>query len=203
MPHIDYFFSTMSPYTYLAGNRLEEIAAAHGATVTYKPLDSMTLLPRMGGTPPKDRHPSRQEYRLQDLRRQSAKTGMKLNPKPMFWPTNAAPSSYAIIAAQAAKQKGAGGDLGGLVQGFLRACWVEERNISQDDVVRDLLAEHGFDADLADKGMLMGAETYASNLEEATRRGVFGVPFYITDTDERFWGQDRLGDLDLHLSGKL
>ncbi len=34
-------------------------------------------------------------------------------------------------------------------------------------------------------------------------RGVFGSPFYITDTDERFWGQDRLDDLDLHLSGAI
>ncbi|MEZ5778291.1 MAG: 2-hydroxychromene-2-carboxylate isomerase [Paracoccaceae bacterium] len=203
MPHIDYFLSTLSPYTYLAGMRLEEIAAKHAATITYRPVDAMTLFPRMGGTPPKDRHPSRQEYRLQELRRQSAKAGMKLNLKPMFWPTNAAPSSYAIIAAQAANAKGAGGDLGGLVHGFLRACWAEERDISQDDVVRDLLAEHGFDADLADKGMLMGAETYAANLEEGVNRGVFGAPFYITDTDERFWGQDRLDDLDLHLSGKL
>ena len=33
--------------------------------------------------------------------------------------------------------------------------------------------------------------------------GVFGVPFYIVDGSERFWGQDRLDDLDLHLSGKL
>ena len=30
MPHIDYFFSTLSPYAYLAGQRLEEIAAKLG-----------------------------------------------------------------------------------------------------------------------------------------------------------------------------
>ncbi|MEM9524919.1 MAG: 2-hydroxychromene-2-carboxylate isomerase, partial [Pseudomonadota bacterium] len=29
------------------------------------------------------------------------------------------------------------------------------------------------------------------------------APFYITDTDERFWGQDRLKDLDMHLDGRL
>jgi len=27
---------------YLAGNRLEEIAAKHGATITYKPFDLIT-----------------------------------------------------------------------------------------------------------------------------------------------------------------
>ena len=50
--------------------------------------------------------------------------------------------------------------------------------------------------------MLAAAETYANNLEEAVSRGVFGVPFYIVG-DERFWGQDRLEDLDLFLAGKL
>ena len=32
---------------------------------------------------------------------------------------------------------------------------------------------------------------------------LFGAPFFITDTDERFWGQDRLDDLDAHLAGNL
>jgi 2-hydroxychromene-2-carboxylate isomerase len=41
------------------------------------------------------------------------------------------------------------------------------------------------------------------NLEEAVARGVFGVPFFITPGDERFWGQDRLDDLDAHLGGRL
>ena len=41
MPHIDYYFATISPYTYLAGMRLEEIAAKDGATITYKPVDIM------------------------------------------------------------------------------------------------------------------------------------------------------------------
>ena len=71
MAHIDYFFSTVSPYTYLAGTRFEEIAAKHGATVTYKPLDLIALFGRTGGTPPKDRHESRQAYRLQEMRRQA------------------------------------------------------------------------------------------------------------------------------------
>jgi 2-hydroxychromene-2-carboxylate isomerase len=61
---------------------------------------------------------------------------------------------------------------------------------------------HGFAANTADRGMLMAAETYAANLEEAVSRGVFGVPFFVLD-DEKFWGQDRLDDLDLYLSGQL
>jgi 2-hydroxychromene-2-carboxylate isomerase len=199
MAHIDYFFSTLSPFTYLAGTRLEEVVAKHGATLTYKPMDIISLFGRTGGVPPKDRHPSRQELRAQELTRQAKKLGMPFHLKPDFWPTNAAPSSYAIIAAQTA----GGGDLGKLVHSFVRGVWADQKDIAQDDVVRAALEEAGFDPALANSGLLAGADTYAANLEEAVSRGVFGAPFYITDTDQRFWGQDRIADLDLHLSGKL
>jgi 2-hydroxychromene-2-carboxylate isomerase len=195
MADIDYYFSTLSPYTYLAGTRLEEVAAKHGATIAYKPVDLMALFGRTGGVPPKDRHPSRQEYRLQELRRQSRNTGLALNLKPMFWPTNPAPSCYAVISAQDA----GGGDLGKLVHGYTRACWADEKDLADDAVVRAGLEQAGFDPDLADRGMMKAADIYAANLEEAAANGVFGAPFYITSDGERFWGQDRLADLDRHL----
>lgn len=199
MAHIDLFFSTLSPYAYLAGKRAEAVAAKHGATITYKPLDIMALFARTGGTPPKDRHFSRVEMRAQELVRQSKLLGMPLNLKPAHWPTNAAPSSYAFIAAQNA----GGGDLGKLMAAILRSVWADEKDIAEDAVVRSCLKEAGFDESLADSGMLEGAETYAANLEEAVERGVFGAPFYITDGDQRFWGQDRIDDLDAHLAGKV
>lgn len=199
MPHIDYFFATVSPFTYLAGTRLEEIAAKHGATIAYKPLDVIALFARTGGIPPKERHPARQQLRLQELRRQAAKNDMPINTMPAFWPANPAPSSYAFIAAQ----KAGGGDLGKLVAGFTSACWVHEKNIAEEEVIAEALAAAGFDPKLASGMHLAEAEEYAANLEEAVERGAFGAPFYITDTDERFWGQDRLVDLDLHLAGKI
>ncbi|WP_282062895.1 2-hydroxychromene-2-carboxylate isomerase [Roseobacter litoralis] len=199
MAHIDLFFSTLSPYAYLAGNRAEEVAAKHNATITYKPLDIMALFARTGGTAPKDRHASRVEYRAQELVRQATKLGLAFNLKPAHWPTNGAPSSYAFIAAQNA----GGGDLGKLMFAITRAVWAENKDIAEDGVVRSCLSEAGFDPALADSGLLEGAETYAANLEEAVERGVFGSPFYITDRDQRFWGQDRIDDLDAVLAGKM
>lgn len=197
MTQIDYYFGTISPWAYLAGDRLEQIAARHGASITYKPIDLMQLFPRSGGVPPKDRHPSRLAYRAQELTRWAALLEMPFNLRPAHWPVNMAPSSYAIIAAQAA----GGGDLGGLVQATLRACWAEERDISDDATIRDLLSAHGFDPALVDKGLFVGAETYGRNLEQAVEAGVFGAPFYIvTEDDARFWGQDRLEMLDQHLA---
>ena len=199
MAQITYYFSTISPYTYLAGTRMEEAAARHGATIAYKPLDIIALFGRTGGTPPKDRHPARQEYRAQELVRIAKKLDMPFNLKPAHWPTNAAPSCYAFIAAAKTGQ----GDLGALVASFTTACWAEEKDIAQDDVIRDCLSRAGFDPALADSGLLAGAEEYSANLEDAVNAGAFGAPFYITDDGARFWVQDRIEDLDLHLSGAL
>ena len=199
MPHIDYYLATISPNCYLAGRRPAEVAEKHGATITYKPLGIMDLFGRTGGTPPGQRHVSRQEYRLIEIERSAKVAGMPINPKPAHWPTNPAPSSYAIIAAQAA----GGGDLAGLVAGITRACWAEEKDVADDVVIKARLEEAGFDPSLADSGLLAGAQTYEQNLEDAVNAGVFGAPFFVTDDGGRFWGQDRIGQLDMYLAGEL
>ncbi|MDM7458189.1 MAG: DsbA family protein, partial [Paracoccus sp. (in: a-proteobacteria)] len=162
MAHIDYYLGTISPWCYLAGDRLEAIAARHGATISYKPLDLLQLFDRTGGVRPANRHASRLAYRAQELPRWAKHLGMPFNLRPAHWPVNMAPSSYAIIAAQES-----GGDVGGLVQAFLRAVWAEDRDISDDAVIRDILQAQGFDPALADRGLFIGAETYGRNLEQA------------------------------------
>ena len=199
MPHIDYYLATISPNCYLAGQRPAEVAAKHGATIAYKPLDIMGLFGRTGGTPPGQRHISRQEYRLIEIERSARVAGMPINIKPAHWPTNPAPSSYAVIAAQSA----GGGDVGALVAAITRACWAEEKDIADDAVIRACLKETGFDPELANSGLLSGAQTYEQNLEDAVNAGVFGAPFFITDDGARFWGQDRIDQLDQHLAGTL
>lgn len=198
MTQIDYYLAVQSPYVYLAGPRPAEIATRHGAKLVYKPLDATQLFPRTGGKVRAERHPSRNDYATQDRARQARKLGVRLDAQPLFGAANPAPAAYAVIAAQAA----GGGDLAGFVAAIGRAMWAEGRDISDDDTLRPLLVAHGFDANVADRGMLMAAETYAANLEEAVARGVFGVPFFVMG-DQKFWGQDRLDDLDLYLAGKL
>ena len=199
MPHIDYYFVAISPWAYLAGNRLEEIAEKHGATITYKPCDLNRVFKSTGGLPLAERPQARKDYRMQELKRWRVRLGMDLTLQPAHFPTNPAPASYAIIAAQSA----GGGNLGGLVQSLLRACWAEEKNIAEDEVIRDCLTASGFDPGLADSGMLSGAVTYEANGEDAVTVGAFGAPFYVVDGTEKFWGQDRLDMLDLYLSGAL
>lgn len=194
MANIDYYFITTSTFAYLAGNRLEEIAQKHNATITYKPFDLVSVFPQTGGLPLPARHESRRAYRLQDVPRIARRAGLPIKLQPAFFPTNHAPSSYAIIAAQ----KAGGGDVGKLVQYVLSACFAEDRDIAEDGVIRDCLQRAGFDPGLAFSGMIVGAEVYSRNTDEALQRGVFGSPFYIVG-EEKFWGQDRLDFLDDYL----
>ncbi len=195
MARIDYFFAVISPYTYLAGTRLEEIGARHGAEIRYRPLDVAQLFSRTGGVPVQERHPNRQAYRRQDLARLAKMAGLPFNLDPVHWPTNPAPSSFAIIAAQ---ERG-GGDMAALVHGLCRACWAEERDVSDDRTISEALEAAGFDPAIAATAMFDGAEAYGRNLDDAVAAGAFGAPFYVTDDGERFWGQDRLPHLDRHL----
>ncbi len=196
MAHIDYYFTPLSPFAYLAGDGLQKVAAKHGATIAYKPVNFMRVMDAMGGLPVPKRHPARQRYRLQELPRIARRNGLKLVLHPAHWPTNPVPATSAILAAAAL----GGGDVGKLCQRLLASCWAEEKDIADNAVIAACLAESGFqvgDLDLA------AAEARIEPLtDEAIARGVFGAPWY-TVGDQDFWGQDRIDFLDDHLAGKI
>ena len=188
---IDYFFSLGSPFTYLAGDRLEQIAAKRGARIVYRPSDIQAVLEQTGGVPVGQRHPARQAYRLQELRRLSVHAGMPINLKPAFWPVDARPASLAVIQVD---QRG--GDAGEAARAFLSACWAEERDIADPATISQILGELGHDGEVSETET---QDIWASNTALALESGVFGAPFYVVG-DERFWGQDRLEFLDRYLA---
>ncbi len=196
MAQIDYYMFPLSPFTYLAGDGLEQVAEKHGATINYKPFQLMQVFAQTGGTPVPERHPSRQAYRIAEIERVAKKQGLTVKAKPAFFPTNPAPASFAIIAAQDAS----GGDVGGLCRSLLAAVWAEEKDVAEAEVIRAALEANGFDPNLADSGMLKGAEVFERNTEEALQAQVFGAPSYVVD-GQVFWGQDRLEYLDDYLAG--
>lgn len=193
MAHIDYYFSVLSPFAYLADDRLEQIADRHRASVAYKPVDLMRVFAETGGTPPPKRHPSRQAYRLQELPRIAELNGMDINIAPAHWPTDFTPATAAVLAAEAA-----GADSGAVARAALKACWADEKDIADLAVVGECLEAGGMaPADLA--AHIEDALAQIQPLtDEAIARGVFGAPSYVVG-DEIFWGQDRLPHLDAHL----
>ena len=192
MAQIDYFYTLLSPFTYMAGDRPEQIAAKHGATLTYRPADFPAIFSETGGLPVPKRHPFRQEYRLMELPRLARRAGKPLTLHPKHWPVDATQATLSVLAA------GAGGaDMGALSRAFLAACWAEERDISDADTITEILSAHGVDAGSLNTEAQRA--TYEDNTKRALENGVFGAPFFVVDGGERFWGQDRLDFLDEHL----
>lgn len=191
---IDYYYSLMSPYAYLGGSRLETLANQRGVDVTYRPLDIMGLFERTGGLPVGKRHPARQAYRLQDLRRRAARAGLPLNLKPAHFPVDTRPASIAILAAQAA-----GAGVGLASHALLRAVWAEEKDITDPAVIERALTSQGIDPGALAPHLATAEAAYERSADEAAAAGVFGSPTYVIG-DEIFWGSDQLDALDEFLS---
>ena len=91
---VDYYFSPMSPWTYLGHQRFTDILARTGAQVNVKPVDFGRIFPVSGGLPLKQRAPQRQSYRFTELRRwrehlgvplTSSRSIFRMRPMPRRW----------------------------------------------------------------------------------------------------------------------
>lgn len=185
---IDYYHSLISPWSYLGGPRLGDIAAAAGATVNVKPIDLARVFPVSGGLPLAKRADQRRAYRLAELARWRDHLGMPLNIEPRSFPAAEGLAARTVIAARQA-----GADAARLSNAILRAVWAEQRDIADRETLVAICAETGHDG----AALTAAAETdaiaaiYAADTGEAIARGVFGAPTYVFE-GELFWGQDRL-----------
>lgn len=185
---VDYYYTHTSPWTYLGHDRFLKIAAAAGATVNCKPASMEVIFPQSGGLPLPKRAPQRQAYRMMELRRWHDFLGIPITFEPKYFPANGATANLMTVAAGQA-----GLDIGKLSGALLRAVWVEERNIADEDTLLAIAGEQGFDgpALLASAKGGDAKAGFEANTAEAMERNVFGAPTYIY-RDENFWGQDRL-----------
>lgn len=191
---VTYYFSVISPFSYLAGVRLEAAAARHGVAIEYKPVDIMTVFRETGGTPVAQRHPARQAYRLLELRRVAVHRGLPINVQPAHFPADQRPASRAILAA-----RDFDGDLGILVHSCMRAVWAEERDIAAESEVASILTHVGYDAPRVLAAAAAQDAAFDALTREAVDGGIFGMPSYVFD-GEIYWGQDRLEYLEAAFS---
>ncbi|MEH6629524.1 MAG: 2-hydroxychromene-2-carboxylate isomerase [Halopseudomonas aestusnigri] len=193
---IDYYHFLLSPWSYLAIDRFNDVVAKHKATVNYKPISVMDTFEKMGGTPPAKRHPSRMRFRMDELKRWAKFLNIPMNFEPAFWPADQTLAAQMVLAAQ-----GAGGNAGKLSDALLTAVWAEERNIADEETLASIAQQCGFDSNalIAQAKSEIMIEAYKTTTAEAHERDVFGSPTYIYN-DEIFWGQDRIDFLDRTLS---
>lgn len=189
---IDYFFTTISPFTYLGHRRLMEIAGKHGRRVNLRPVTLAAVWENSGSVPLGQRSAARQRYRVVELQRFAAYRGLKLNPKPAFFPVNPARADLCCVALTLA-----GKDASGFAFRVGEAVWTQEKDISDETVLAELLAAEDHDA-AAVLGASRSAEAtdaLAANNDAAIAADAIGVPTYVY-MGETFWGQDRLELLD-------
>jgi 2-hydroxychromene-2-carboxylate isomerase len=193
---IQYYFTPVSPWTYLGHERFRAIAKAADARIELLPVDYGAIFPVSGGLPLAKRAPQRQAYRLVELRRHSEWLEMPLNLQPKFFPVDGSAAARLVIAAQLAAGPPAAMTISGAL---MRAVWAEERNISERETLAELLAENALATSLlAESEAPEVAARYEANTQRAMAGGVFGAPSYVVD-GEIFWGQDRLDFLERRL----
>jgi 2-hydroxychromene-2-carboxylate isomerase len=194
---VDYYFTPVSPFTYLGHDRFVGIARRHGATIAVKPINLGRVFPVSGGLPLSKRAPQRQAYRLVELQRWSRYLQLPLNVHPAHFPV---PGDLAAKWILAALEHGtdAALDFGGAAG---RTVWAEEGDISNRDTLAAIAAGKEFDvAALEERANAPDiAARYDALTQEAIDRGVFGAPTWFCD-GEMFWGQDRLDFLDRKLA---
>ncbi|MFN5882090.1 MAG: 2-hydroxychromene-2-carboxylate isomerase [Burkholderiales bacterium] len=188
MKSVHYFFTPVSPWTYMGHARFVQMAEQHGARILLRPVDLGRVFPVSGGLPLAKRAAQRQTYRLKELARWREFRGVPLNIHPKFFPAPADDAARLIIAADLALGTAAGLKL---AEAIMRAVWAEERDIGDAQTRAAIVAEQGLDAAALAAVADQAATAFDAYTEEAIAAQVFGAPWYLVE-GEPFWGQDRL-----------
>jgi 2-hydroxychromene-2-carboxylate isomerase len=193
---IDYYFTPMSPWSYLGHRRFSDMAARHQATINLKPVDFGRIFPVSGGLPLKQRAPQRQAYRMMELKRWREFLNIPLTLEPKFFPYATDASAFMVIAAD--RTAGSAKAMQ-LTEALMTACWAQEANCADPDTLSRIAASVGLDASKLRLPEAQARETYDRYTQEAIDAQVFGAPTYLVE-GELFWGQDRLELLERKLS---
>ena len=192
---VDYYLSLDSPWSFLGHDRIVDIAARANAELIPIPVDFSIVFPVTGGLQVPQRARTRQAYRLAELKRWRSYLDIPLNLNPTHW---LAPDVLCtgMVTALAHRRDLADRNTDALclAGAFMRAMWVEDRDISDEATMLDIATEQGLDGNALLELSRSGGpeETRIASSKAAIERGVFGAPSYVID-DEVFWGQDRLG----------
>lgn len=194
-PAIDFWFDFSSPYSYIASEWIDALAARHGRPVRWKAM-LLGATFQVSGLQPPANFPLKREYLFRDVQRSAAFAGVPVaipesfpmatqNAARVFWWLHGQDPARAVAWARSG----------------LRAYFTRGVNLSDPAQLKALCAEAGLDADAAEAAW--NAPTWKAALKAANdaaiAAGVFGAPFFFID-GEPFWGNDRQEQMEAWLS---
>ena len=179
---LEFFYDYVSPYSYLANSQLRGLG---GCDVVYRPMFLGGVIKATGNQPP-GALPPRLRYLQLDLDRWARHYGISFRNNSIFPQNTLAALRLALVSQR-------DGSFERIHQKLFDAMFVDDRDLSDLAVLREILAAADLDAD----AMLAAIEepeikaTLKANTEEAVARGAFGAPTMFVG-DEMFFGNDRL-----------
>jgi 2-hydroxychromene-2-carboxylate isomerase len=192
---IAFYFDFSSPYSYIASEWIEALAARHARTVRWHAI-LLGIVFQAAELRSPVAHPIKREYSLRDFERSARFAGVPLtNPEKFPIPTqNAARVFCWLDAGDSARATG-------WARHCLRAYFARGIDLSDAAALKALAADFGLDANEAEavwNDAQWKLRLKAVN-EAAIGAGVFGAPFFIID-GEPFWGNDRRPQIERWLA---
>jgi 2-hydroxychromene-2-carboxylate isomerase len=193
---IEFWFDFSSPYSYLASERIDELAAKYGRKVKWRAVMIAAAF-KVSGLPFLLTVPLKGEYSKRDIERSARFLGLPYaNSRPGFpLATLAAARGYYWLHGQDC------GKAREFAHAVFRAYWVDDRDIGELPVVLEIADQLGIDRDAFTAAIATPEikDRLRQETDAAIARGMFGVPYIMVD-GEPFWGADRLPQIDKWLA---
>lgn len=185
---IEFWFDFSSPYSYLASEKIEGIAARHGRAVAFKPTLLGAIFKTTGGAPLTELAPAKSNYFKHDFERCARFAGVPFR-QPSQFPIPTVSAARALLWLQAQDEATALR----FFHAAFRAYFAQDRNLTEPTVLAALATEAGADPVQVARGIQEPAvkDKLKALVDESIARGVFGAPTIFID-GEMFWGHDRL-----------
>lgn len=185
---LDFFFYIGSTYTYLAVNRIEEIAAQAGVSIRWRPFNVPSIMIEQNNRPFIGK-PVKLKYMWRDLERRANRYGIPFKSIPDY------PVDPERLANRVAVVASLEGWCPEYTKATYRAWFLGNKTPGDVQHVRSILSELGKESDTtiarADSQEIRAL--YDRETEYAKEFGIFGSPTFMWGT-EIFWGDDRIED---------
>lgn len=193
---IEFHFDFSSPYSYIASEQIDQLAARHGRAVAYKPVLLGAVFKVAGSAPLTELYEPKARYAVRDFTRSARYVGVPYR-HPSRFPIASIAAKRAVLWLQQHRPELATP----FIHAVYRAFFVDDRDISDAAVVGEIAQGVGIDpAELA-AGVQQPEikERLKTQVDQAIAAGIFGAPTIIVD-GEVFWGNDRIPQIERWLA---